>query len=156
MIVPDLNLLLYAEIDAFPQHAAARRWWEDAMNGDRQVGIASVCLFGFIRLATSRRVLAEPLPVGDAIARVRRWLERPHVLFLVHGTLHLETAFRLLESVGTGANLTTDVQIAAHAAELNGEVYSNDGDFGRFEGIRWVNPLAASAGTRSARQAPGS
>jgi len=27
MIVPDINLLLYAEIDAFPWHSAARSWW---------------------------------------------------------------------------------------------------------------------------------
>ncbi len=143
MIVPDLSLLLYAEIDAFPQHAAARRWWEGVMNGERQVGIAPVCLFGFIRIATNRRVLVDPLSIDEAIGRVQRWLERPQVMFLLPGSRHLETAFRLLRSLGTGGNLTTDVQIAAHAAEYNAEVFSNDGDFGRFDGIRWVNPLTA-------------
>lgn len=141
MIVPDVNLLLYAEIDAFPQHAAARRWWEGALSGERQVGIAPVALFGFLRIATSRRVLTEPLPVEDAIARTQRWLERSHALFLVPGTRHLETAFRLLRSLGAGGNLTTDVQLAAHAVEYGGEVFSNDEGFGRFEGVRWVNPL---------------
>ena len=143
MIVPDVNLLLYAEVDAFPQHARARRWWEDVVNGERQVGIAPVCLFGFLRIATNRRVLTDPLPVDDAIGRVRRWLERQPVVFLVPGSRHLETAFRLLRSLGTAGNLTTDVQIAAYAVEYNGEVFSNDGDFGRFEGVAWVNPLAA-------------
>jgi hypothetical protein len=38
MIVPDVNLLLYAEIDAHRLHARARRWWEDALSGERQVG----------------------------------------------------------------------------------------------------------------------
>ena len=141
MIVPDLNLLLYAEIAAFPQHDAARRWWESVMNGERQVGIAPVCIFGFLRIATNRRVLTEPMPVAAAIGRVERWLERPNVVLLVPGTRHLETAFRLLRSLGTGGNLTTDVQIAAYAVDHGGEVFSNDGDFGRFEGIRWVNPL---------------
>jgi toxin-antitoxin system PIN domain toxin len=142
VIVPDVNLLLYAEVAAFPQHDAARRWWEGVMNGERQVGIAPVCLFGFIRLATNRRVLTDPLAVGDAIERVTRWLERPHVVLLVPGSSHLETAFRLLRSLGTGGNLTTDVQIAAHAVDYNGEVFSNDPDFSRFEGVPWVNPLA--------------
>jgi toxin-antitoxin system PIN domain toxin len=151
MIVPDVNLLLYAEIDAFPQHAPARRWWEAVMNGERQVGIAPVCLFGFLRLATNRRVLEEPMRIGDAIERAQRWLERPHVVLLVPGTRHLETAFRLLRSLGTAGNLTTDVQIAAYAVEYNGEVFSNDSDFSRFEGVPWVNPLAAEAGTRSER-----
>ena len=141
MIIPDVNLLLYAEIDAHPLHARARRWWENALSGERQVGLAPVCLFGFLRLATNRRVFTEPLPVSDAIDRIERWLERSHVTALVPGRAHLETAFRLLRQLGTGANLTTDVQIAAHAVEINGEVHSNDGDFGRFEGLRWVNPL---------------
>jgi toxin-antitoxin system PIN domain toxin len=143
VIVPDVNLLLYAEIDAFPQHPRARRWFEGVMNGERQVGIAPACLFGFLRLATNRRVLTDPLTVEDAIGRVQRWLERPHVVLLVPGTRHLETAFRLLRALGTGANLTTDVQVAAYAVEYNGEVFSNDADFGRFEGVPWVNPFAA-------------
>jgi uncharacterized protein len=143
LIVPDVNLLLYAEIDAHPLHAPARRWWEDALSSDRQVGLAPVCLFGFLRIATNRRVFTEPLGVDDAIARVAAWLARPNVTTLVPGRGHLEIAFRLLRHLGTGGNLTTDVQIAAHALEVNGEVCSNDGDFSRFEGLRCVNPLRA-------------
>ncbi len=143
MIVPDVNLLLYAEIDAFPQHAAAKLWWEELLNGERAVGIAPVCLFGFLRISTNRRIFAEPLATSDAIGRVRGWLDQENVSCLVPGSGHLETAFRLLRQVGTAANLTTDVQIAAHAIEHSGEVHSNDGDFGRFDGLRWVNPFAA-------------
>jgi toxin-antitoxin system PIN domain toxin len=143
MIVPDVNLLLYAEIDAHPLHRSARRWWEEALNDTRAIGIAPVALFGFIRIGTNRRVFTDPLPIADAIERVRSWLERPHVTFLTPGSRHLELAFGLLGALGTGANLTTDVQIAAHALEHNAEVCSNDQDFGRFEGVRWVNPLRA-------------
>lgn len=142
MIVPDVNLLLYAEIDAYPVHAAARRWWEGVLNGQRQVGLAPVCLFGFLRLSTNRRVFADPLPIEEAIERIQRWFDQPHVSFLVPGSRYLETAFRFLQQLGTGGNLTTDVQIAAHAVEHNGEVHSNDGDFARFEGLRWINPLS--------------
>ena len=142
MIVPDVNLLLYAEIDAFEQHAAARRWWEDALAGELQIGLASVVLFGFLRIGTNRRVFTEPLPVDEAIARARAWLDQPNVSFLVPGTRHLEIAFGLLSRLGTGANLTTDVQIAAHAIEHGGEVHSNDREFARFDGLRWVDPLA--------------
>jgi uncharacterized protein len=143
VIVPDVNLLLYAEVAAFPLHRAAKRWWEELVNGERAVGIAPVCLFGFLRISTNRRVFVDPLSVGDAIDRTQRWFERPHVTCLVPGSAHIETAFRLLRQLGTGGNLTTDVQIAAHAMEHNGELHSNDGDFGRFEGLRWVNPLSA-------------
>jgi toxin-antitoxin system PIN domain toxin len=142
VIVPDANLLLYAEIDAFPQHGPARTWWEGLLNSERQVGIAVPALFGFVRISTNRRVFVEPLTVTDALERVRRWLAQPNVTCLVPGSRHLEVAFRLLEALGVAANLTTDVQLAAHAIEHGGEVHSNDSDFGRFDGLRWVNPLA--------------
>ena len=141
MIVPDVNLLIYAEVNAHPAHAAARHWWEDTLNGERQVGLAPVCLFGFLRISTNRRVFTDPLSVDEALLRVTRWLDQPPVTFLSTGSRHLDIAFRLLRRLGTGGNLTTDVQIASHAVEHNAEVYSNDRDFGRFEGIRWVNPL---------------
>ncbi len=38
-------------------------------------------------------------------------------------------------------NLSTDALIAAHALEHGGVVCSNDRDFGRFKGLRWINPL---------------
>jgi toxin-antitoxin system PIN domain toxin len=143
MIVPDVNLLLYAELDAHPLHARARDWWEEALNGDRRVGLAPASVFGFLRISTNRRVFREPLAVADALERVRSWLARDVVSVLLPGSRHLELAFALLERLGTAANLTTDVQIAAHALEHQGEVYSNDRDFARFEGVRWINPLAA-------------
>ena len=61
--------------------------------------------------------------------------------FLVPGPRYLGLAFGLLETLGTGMNLTTDVQLAAHAIEHGAHVYSNDADFGRFPGLSWVNPL---------------
>jgi toxin-antitoxin system PIN domain toxin len=142
VIIADINLLLYAEIDAYPMHGAAKRWWEAVLNGERRVGLPPVCIFGFLRIATNRRVFAEPLAIDDALGRVRRWLEQPNVTCLTPSDAHMEIAFSLLSRLGTGGNLTTDVQIAAHGLEHQAEVYSNDGDFGRFEGLRWVNPLA--------------
>ena len=34
-----------------------------------------------------------------------------------------------------------DVNLLVYAIEHAGTLYSNDGDFGRFEGLRWKNPL---------------
>jgi uncharacterized protein len=143
VIIPDVNLLLYAEIDAYPQHEAARSWWEDSLSGDGGVALPSVAIFGFLRIATSRRIFENPLALPDALMRVETWLERSNVMFLGPGARHLETAFRLLRELGTGGNLTTDVQLAAYAIENQAELCSNDLDFGRFAGLRWTNPLAA-------------
>jgi hypothetical protein len=53
----------------------------------------------------------------------------------------VESALRLLESAGTAGNLTTDAQIAAVALRLDAEVQTADLDFGRFPGVRFMNPL---------------
>lgn len=142
MIVPDVNLLLYAHLTAFPEHVQARRWWEGLVNGTREIGIAAPALFGFVRLATNPRVFDRPLPVERALDLAGEWLSWPHVHFAQPGPRHLEIAFSLLRQLGTAANLTTDVQLAAIAIENQGEVHSNDADFGRLPGLRWVNPLA--------------
>ena len=142
MIIPDINLLLYAQITAFPEHPRARIWWEEALNGSQEVGLASPTLFGFIRIGTNPRVLEPPLAVEDAVEIVESWLKRPNVRYLLPGPRHLELAFGLLRALGAAANLTTDVQLAALAIEYQGELHSNDVDFTRFPGLRLVNPLS--------------
>lgn len=141
MIVPDLNLLLYAHFDSFREHGQSRAWWEDAVNGGREIGIAPVTLFGFIRIATHRRVFDSPLGIEDALAVTSAWLEQENVSLLVPGARYVDIAFGLLRSLGAAGNLTSDVQLAAHAIERQAEVCSNDTDFGRFPGLRWSNPL---------------
>lgn len=141
MIVPDVNLLLYAEIADFPQHAAARAWWESLLSGHALVGLCPPSVLGFVRLATNRRVFERPLSIETADARVHAWLARPNVRALTPGPDHFERIFRLLRSTGTGGSLCTDAEIAAYAQAVDGVVHTNDTDFGRFADVRHVNPL---------------
>lgn len=143
MIVPDVNLLLYAVITAFPQHKAAHTWWEEAINSSTEIGLAAPAVFGFIRIATNPRILNPPLTVEAATGHISAWLAQPNVSALSPGPRHPDIAFDLLRGVGTGGNLTTDAQLAALAIEHNAEMCSNDTDFARFPGLRWINPLAA-------------
>ncbi len=141
MILPDVNLLLYASISAFSQHARAKKWWDTLLGGRAEIAITGPTLFGFVRLATNRRVFDPPMDVVDALDRVESWLSRPQVRFLPPGPRHLEIAVNLLRYLGTAGNLTTDVQLAALAIEYQAELHSNDSDFGRFPRLRWFNPL---------------
>ena len=50
MIVPDVNLLLYAFNSGSPHYNAARRWWEGLVNGTEQVGLPWAVIISFIRL----------------------------------------------------------------------------------------------------------
>jgi uncharacterized protein len=141
MILPDVNLLLYAVFDATPEHRAAARWWTSVLNGPEEVALVAPALFGFIRIATSPRVYADPLGLEEAVAQVEEWLGRPQVRVLVPGPRYLSLAFGLLRASGAGGNLTTDAQLAAYALENSATLYSNDTDFLRFAGLKVVNPL---------------
>jgi len=141
MIIPDVNLLLYAHVDTFEQHERARPWWEALLGGAAEVGVPGPALFGFVRISTNPRIFDPPMSVDIALGHIELWLAQPNVRCPAPGPRHLEIAFRLLRHLGTAANLTTDVQLAAFAIEHQGEVHSNDGDFNRFPELRWRNPL---------------
>jgi len=141
MIIPDLNLLLYATFTQFSHHAAARTWWEEVLRGAEPVALVAPVVFGYVRLTTNRRVFDAPLPVAVAVADVESWLANTHVLFLPDSERQLQIALDLLRDLGAASELTTDAQIAAHALVIGGTVYSRDTDFGRFPRVPWVDPL---------------
>jgi uncharacterized protein len=150
LIVPDVNLLLYATISSFPEHDGARRWLEATMNGNLPVGLTPPAVFGFLRIATNPRVFDPPMSVDMATKYVEGWLAREHVRYLSPGPQHLEIAFGLLRRLGAAHDLTTDVQLAAYAIENDGVVHSNDSDFVRL-GVRSSNPLAGQSRPRRRR-----
>lgn len=141
MIVPDINLLIYAYNDQAPEHAKAKAWWEDTLNGNTPVAIPWISISGFIRLMTHPRVLAQPMEINLAISHVRSWLAQPPVRILHPGSKFESLFLDSLSTLGSGGNLTTDAQLAALAVEHQAELHSCDSDFSRFAGLRWRNPL---------------
>ena len=141
MIVPDLNLLLYAYNQASPFHEGAREWWAGLVNGRERIGIPWIVVIGFLRLITQGTALSHPATPAQAMSFVDAWFHHPHITTLNPGSQHLTLLGRLLDAAGTGGNLVTDAHIAALAIEHQAEVHSNDSDFARFPGLRWRNPL---------------
>ena len=141
MIVPDLNLLIYAHNDGAPFHRPARLWWEGLVNGTERVGIPWVVVTGFIRLLTHPSVLEKPASPTRAMDYVAEWFQFSHVSPLNPGREHLLALRRALDAAVVGGNLVTDSHIAALAIEYQAELHSNDTDFSRFPGLRWRNPL---------------
>ena len=141
MIIADVNLLVYAHNRAAPLHERARSWWEQLMTRQQPIGLPWAVAFGFVRLVTHPSILTAPLRPLDAWARVRRWLDQPEVRVVEPGPRHLDVVEDLLRATGVAGSLTTDTHLAALAIEYQAELHSNDADFGRFPGLRWVNPL---------------
>ena len=151
MIVPDVNLLVYAYKEGMAEHTPARRWWENLINGREEVGIPWLVAIGFVRIMANPRAVTNPLHPSEAIAIVREWFDYGHIQPLNPGARHLELLQDILNtdtSVASvaAANRAPDAHIAALALEHNGEVHTNDTDFGRFPGLQWRNPLPPSPG----------
>jgi toxin-antitoxin system PIN domain toxin len=145
VIVPDINLLLYAYDDRSRYHSVARDWWQETLSGGRRVGLTWHTMLGFIRLTTNPRLFDFPMSAADAIQVVRSWLDQPAVEILSPGERHGDIVFGLIEEAGAAGNLTSDAHLAAIAIEHQAELASADRDFGRFEGLRCFNPLSVKS-----------
>ena len=141
MIVPDVNLLVYAHNEADPHHAAALAWWESLLNGTEQIGLPWSVTAGFVRVITNRSSVTDPVAPAQALDVVEEWFRNPLVRPINPGHEHLTLFRQAIVAAGVGGNLVPDAHIAALAMEYQAEVHSGDSDFGRFPGLRWRNPL---------------
>ncbi len=151
MIVPDVNLLLYAYDSSSPFHPKAASWWQACLVGEEPVILPEVVAFGFLRVGTNPRAFHHPLTTTEAVAHVRSWLQQDTVTIPETTPEHCERVLGLLESLGTAGNLVTDAQIAAVAIEHDAVVHTTDADFIRFAGLRWLNPLTGDGPARTRR-----
>jgi uncharacterized protein len=141
--LPDVNILLYAVDEGSARHQPARAWVEERLSGTETFALAWVVLLAFIRLTTSSRVFRSPLTTSEALDLVDGWLAQPCATVVHPTSRHASVLRELLEPLGTAGNLTTDAHLAALALEHGAELCSIDGDFSRFAGLRWANPLEA-------------
>ncbi len=142
MIIPDINLLIYAHDATAPHHATARSWWEATVNGPDPVGLPWVVILGFVRLLSSPRVVLNPRAPAELLGTLERILERPRVSVVAPGSRHAAIMRKLFEDIGGSSRLVTDVHLAALAVEHNAILATNDVDFSRFSGLKVNNPLS--------------
>ena len=74
MILIDANILIYAHVNSFDQHQAARDWLDKQLNGSAPVGLPWASVLAFLRLVTNPRVLEHPESILDAWVQARTWL----------------------------------------------------------------------------------
>lgn len=141
MILVDINLLVYAHVATFPAHHRARSWLDEYLNGTAPVGLPWPSLLGFVRLVSNPRIFEQPETVDEAWQQIEEWLDCPSVWIPQPGERHRDVLRPLLLNQGVRANLVPDAHLAALAIEHGLLLCSTDGDFARFPGLRWENPL---------------
>jgi toxin-antitoxin system PIN domain toxin len=136
MILPDVNVLLYAVNTDVAQHKRAHAELKAAY----KKGLVALCwpaLLGFLRLSTRAGILARPLPVEQALAVVRAWLQHTNSVVVGPTPQHAAVLGGLLLGAGRGGPLVSDAHLAALAIEHGATVLSFDGDFARFAGLKF-------------------
>jgi toxin-antitoxin system PIN domain toxin len=140
LIVVDANVLLYAVNESMPQHTRAKRWLEQALNGNESVGFAWIVLLAFVRLATLPALLPMPLDIATALDVVDEWLGGRPALVVNPGPRHANVLRDLLRNSGTAGNLVSDAHLAALALENRARICTFDRDFDRFPGVKAFAP----------------
>ncbi|MGO8868931.1 MAG: type II toxin-antitoxin system VapC family toxin [Alphaproteobacteria bacterium] len=141
MILLDANILIYAHVSSFPRHQLARGWLDRQLNGPAPVGLPWASLLAFLRLVTNPRVFEHPEPIAEAWRQVLAWLACESAWTPQPTERHAELLGGFLALAGVHANLVPDAHLAALAVEHGLTLCSTDGDFARFPGLRWLNPL---------------
>ena len=141
MILPDVNVLLYAFRDDSAEHARYRAWLEAVVSGEEAYGMSSQVLCSVARIATHRRIYVSPSRLEDALAFARVLLEQPHCTVVQPGERHFTIFEDLCRKATATGNLVQDAWFAALALESGCEWVTTDGDFARFPGLRWRRPF---------------
>lgn len=141
MILVDANILLYAHVGSYPQHAKASAWLDEKLNGQARVGLPWISLLAFARILTNPRVFARSTTVPEAWEQIDDWLKCETVWIPQPTERHTEVLGSLIRLPGMSSALVSDAHLAAMAIEHGLTLCSSDGDFARFPGLRWHNPL---------------
>jgi uncharacterized protein len=141
LILIDANILIYARVSSFAQHQLARDWLDRQLNGVPRVGLPWASLLAFLRLVTNPRIFERPEPIADAWDQVLGWVTCETAWIPEPTERHVEVLAELIALPGVHGNLVPDAHLAALALEHGLTLCSTDGDFARFPGLRWLNPL---------------
>jgi toxin-antitoxin system PIN domain toxin len=137
----DVNLLVYSWDSGSPRHQAARNWLDSKLSEPARVALPWESTLGFLRVVTNPRIFERPETIARAWRQVEEWLNCSNVWIPRASADHNVVLGELLRHLGGGSTLIPDAHLAALAIEHGLILCSSDGDFARFSGLRWINPL---------------
>lgn len=141
MVLPDVNVLVYAHREETANHPVCRNWLEQVINGDEAYGVSDLVLSGFVRVVTHPKVFKRPSAIAHALTFAEQVREQPNSVCVEPGPRHWQIFRRLCVDANVKGNLVPDAYLAALAIESGCEWISTDRDFSRFKGLRWRHPL---------------
>jgi uncharacterized protein len=143
MILPDVNVLIYAFREDLPQHALCRRWIAAVVSSDARFGLSPLVMGEVVRITTNPRAFSTPSAIEEAFGFCEDLLGQPHCQVVEPGDRHWDIFRRLCIETDIRGPRVTDAWFAALAIEWGCEWVTLDRDYARFPGLRWQLPGAS-------------
>jgi toxin-antitoxin system PIN domain toxin len=141
MLLPDVNILVYAHRPESPDHARYRAWLTELVNGPSAFAVSELVLSGFVRVVTNPRIFRTPTPVRRALEFTELVVGRPNCTVVRPGPRHYRLFADLCRVIDARGNDVADAYHAAIAIESGSELVTTDRGFARFPKLRWRHPL---------------
>ena len=141
MILPDVNVLVYAFREDATEHRQYRKWLLERVESSEAFGVSELVLSGVVRVLTHPRVFDPPTPIAAAMEYCDALRGQPNAVVLTPGERHWEIFAALCVRVRAKGNVVPDAYHAALAIEHGCEWVTADRGFARFPGLRWRHPL---------------
>jgi toxin-antitoxin system PIN domain toxin len=143
MILPDVNVLIYAFRQDVPQHALCRPWLAEVISGDTHFAVSPLALSAVVRITTNPRAYKVPSAIEEAFRFCENLLGQPHCQIVEPGERHWDIFKRLCMETDVRGSRVTDAWFAALAIESGCEWITLDRDFARFPGLEWNIPTVS-------------
>ena len=141
MILPDVNVLIFAFRADSPDHSRYKAWLEDVVNGPATFGLAPHVLAAVVRVCTHPRVFAVPSDSAEVFEYTNALIGQPNATLVQPGERHWSLFQQICGASRATGNLVPDAWNAALAIEAGCEWITTDRDYTRFEGLKWRTPF---------------
>jgi len=142
VILPDVNVLIYAFRQDAPYHNICRPWLERILQNDSGFAISRLALSAVVRITTQFRAFENPSTLEEAFRFCAYLTDQPHCQIVEPADRHWGIFTRLCLETDTRGRRVTDAWFAALALEWGCEWITMDRDFARFPGLKWSAPAA--------------
>jgi toxin-antitoxin system PIN domain toxin len=142
VILPDVNVLVYAFRADSDFHPACKEWLEGVRMGDARFGLSLLTLSALVRIVTNPKIYRQPAALAEVFAFADGLLAQPHCDIVEPGERHWSIFRKLCVETNTRGPKVTDVWFAALAIEHGCTWITYDRDYARFPGLEWRTPSA--------------
>jgi toxin-antitoxin system PIN domain toxin len=141
MILPDVNVLIYAFRRDVPEHSLCKPWLDRVVVGDARFAVSKLALAALVRVTTSRKLQPSSVSQDEAFKFCDYLLAQPHCQVVEPGERHWDIFRRLCIEADIRGPMVTDAWFAALAIEWGCEWITLDRDYARFPGLKWSVPV---------------